>query len=207
MAKPVNTDYHLISSTVDAAVELGKVNPDGVISAFKVTGGGTYSNIIPHYFQLDKSGDVKTKGRRGGTIFRGGGTFTVKHGDQVGEDIPGVYIDSGNGDLILKSSGRVKIIGENVDIIATGAGKSGNVEINAPSRVIIDSKQAITMKSSADTVIMAGVSLFLEGRDSAYLSAKDAEVIDGATTIKGSTGLIPGLGTIEEIKRAIRELI
>ena len=41
MAKPVNTDYHLISSTVDAAVELGKVNPDGVISAFKVTGGGT----------------------------------------------------------------------------------------------------------------------------------------------------------------------
>ena len=207
MTKPVNKYYQKVAETPDASLKLGEVNDDGVISAFQVVANSDAAGAIPHYFQMDRTGDARDKGRQGGTIFSGGGSFQVVHGEYVAKGIPGVYIDSGNGDLILKSSGRVKIIGENVDIIATGAGKSGNVEINAPSRVIIDSKQAITMKSSADTVIMAGVSLFLEGRDSAYLSAKDAEVIDGATTIKGSTGLIPGLGTIEEIKRAIRELI
>jgi hypothetical protein len=47
----------------------------------------------------------------------------------------------------------------------------------------------------------------LEGQNSVYVCGKDVEVVDGATSFKGSTGIIPGIGTIEELKRAIRSLV
>ena len=118
--QPVNKDYHLISSTVDSSVEQGKVNGNGVVSAFKVRCGE--SAIKPHYFQMDRppldpQEDITTQRMRqrvGGSIFRGGGTFRIEHGDNVKGGTPndqdkerkgeiGVYIDSKNGDLILKS--------------------------------------------------------------------------------------------------------
>jgi hypothetical protein len=80
-------------------------------------------------------------------MLRGGGTFSVKHGDYVGDGIPGVYIDSGNGDLVLKSDGRIRIEAQDVDIIAEGSGKRGNVQINASTKILIDSKQSIAMNA------------------------------------------------------------
>ena len=196
--KPVNKDYNLISSTVDSSVEQGKVNANGVVSAFKVRCGE--SSIKPHYFQMDKTGSTEIKG---GTVFRGQGTFQIKHGDGL-ENVPGVFIDSGTGDLTLVSSGRVRIIGENIDLIATGADENGNIQINAPSKIQIHSKQTISIMSGAQMNVFSGAALFLEGQSNSYLMGLNVEAIDGATTFKGSTALIPGIGTLEEIKRAAR---
>ena len=198
--QPVNKDYHLISSTVDSSVEQGKVNGNGVVSAFKVRSGE--SSIKPHYFQMDKTGSVD-QGIKGGTIFRGQGTFQIKHGDGL-ENVPGVFIDSGTGDLTLVSSGRVRIIGENIDLIATGADKDGNIQINAPSKIQITSKQTISILANAQMTVFSGAALFLEGASNVYTASANVETIDGATTFKGSTALIPGIGTLEEIKRAAR---
>ena len=199
--QPVNKDYHLISSTVDSSVEQGKVNGNGVVSAFKVRSGE--SSIKPHYFQMDKTGSVD-QGIKGGTIFRGQGTFQVKHGDAVGDDVNGVYIDSGNGDLVLKSAGRIRIVAENIDLIATGADKDGNIQINAPSKIQIHSKQTISIMSGAQMNVFSGAALFLEGQSNSYLMGLNVEAIDGATTFKGPTALNPGLGNFEELKRAFR---
>ena len=196
--QPVNKDYHLISSTVDSSVEQGKVNSNGVVSAFKVRSGE--SSIKPHYFQMDKTGSTEIKG---GTIFRGQGAFQVKHGDACfGGN--GVYIDAANGDLILRSNKRIRIVGENIDLIATGADKDGNIQINAPSKIQINSKQTISIMSGAQMNVYSGAALFLEGQSNSYLMGLNVEAIDGATTFKGSTALIPGLGTFEELKRAFR---
>ena len=196
--QPVNKDYHLISSTVDSSVEQGKVNGNGVVSAFKVRSGE--SSIKPHYFQMDKTGSTEIKG---GTVFRGQGTFQIKHGDACSGG-NGVFIDSGAGDLTLISSARVRIIGENIDLIATGADKDGNININAPSKIQITSKQTISIMSGAQMTVYSGASLFLEGVSNAYVTGLNVELLDGATTFKGSTALIPGIGTLEEIKRAAR---
>ena len=196
--QPVNKDYHLISSTVDSSVEQGKVNANGVVSAFKVRCGE--SSIKPHYFQMDKTGSTEIKG---GTVFRGQGTFQIKHGDACSGG-QGVFIDAGAGDLTLISSARVRIIGENIDLIATGADENGNIQINAPSKIQINSKQTISIMSGAQMNVYSGAALFLEGQSNSYLMGLNVEAIDGATTFKGSTGLIPGLGTLEEIKRAAR---
>ena len=196
--KPVNKDYNLISSTVDSSVEQGKVNANGVVSAFKVRCGE--SSIKPHYFQMDKTGSTEIKG---GTVFRGQGTFQIKHGDACSGG-QGVFIDAGAGDLTLISSARVRIIGENIDLIATGADENGNIQINAPSKIQINSKQTISIMSGAQMTVYSGASLFLEGVSNAYVVGLNVELIDGATSFKGSTALIPGIGTLEEIKRAAR---
>jgi len=207
MAKPVNKYYHKISETPDAAVELGKINSDGINSAFKVTCSEEGGGIKPHYFQMDKSGDSLTKGRKGGTIARGGGSFQVRHGDYVAEGIPGVYIDSGNGDLVLISEGRIRIIAEDIDLIASGAAQNGNININASTKINVSSNGGIAMNATEDIVMVAQVGAWLEGQNSVYVCGKDVEVVDGATSFKGSTGIIPGIGTIEELKRAIRSLV
>ena len=202
MAKPVNKAYVKVSETVDSVVEQGKVNANGVVSAFKVRCGE--SSIKPHYFQMDKTGSVE-QGIKGGTIFRGQGTFQVKHGDAVGDDVNGVYIDSGNGDLVLISEGRIRVLAEDIDLIATGAAKNGNININASTKINISTNGGIAMNATEDIIIHAQVGAWLEGQNSVYVQGKDAEVVDGATSFKGSTGIIPNpFGTIEEMKRKAR---
>ena len=208
MAKPVNKYYKKLGETPDAVVELGKINADGVNSAFKVTCSEEGGGIKPHYFQMDKSGESLTKGRKGGTICRGGGTFQVKHGDYVADGVPGVYIDSGNGDLVLISDGRVRIFGSDIDLITTGAGKNGNININSNNNTYINAKGGVKIKASDDITIFSQLGTWLEGQNAVYVRGKDVEVVDGATTFKGSQKVIPtGLWTIEEAKAALRALL
>ncbi len=211
MAKPVNKAYHKIAETVDASVELGKVNQDGIISAFVVTSSGDGPLPTPHYFQMDKtgSGDQK-KMRKGGTIFTGPGTFQIDHGSNVKTPMPGVYIDSGTGDLVLRSDGDVRIEGKNIMIVSKGGGedpdKNGYVEINAPNKIQISSKGTAFFGAVDQISIFASAKCFIEGSSKLNLIGKDIEQVSGSTVIKGSTSL-GGLGTVEELKSAIRSLI
>ena len=211
MTKPVNKAYVKISETVDGAVELGKVNQDGIISAFVVTSSGDGALPTPHYFQMDKtgSGDQK-KMRKGGTIFTGPGTFQIDHGSNVKTPMPGVYIDSGTGDLVLRSDGDVRIEGKNIMIVSKGGGedpdKNGYVEINAPNKIQISSKGTAFFGAVDQISIFASAKCFIEGSSKLNLIGKDIEQVSGSTVIKGSTSL-GGLGTVEELKSAIRSLI
>ena len=216
MAKPVNEYYQRLGETPDALVELGKINDDGVKSGFKVTCAEENGQIKPHYLQLDNSGTL-VEGRKGGTIARGGGSFQVKHGDYVRDGIPGVYIDSGNGDLVLISEGRIRIIAENIDLIATGGDDSGNININSSGDTNIRAYGGIRVNATDNITIFSQLGAWLEGANSVYILGKDVEVVDGGTRDKGSQKVIPmGTGsddalsplhTIEEFKRSIRSLL
>ena len=162
MAKKVNKYYQKVAETPDATIQLGKINNDNVNSAFKVTCSEEGAQIAPHYFQMDKSGAIPQVGRKGGTILRGGGTFSVKHGDYVGDGIPGVYIDSGNGDLVLVSEGRIRIIAENIDLITTGAGKNGNININSNNNTYVNARGAINIRASGNVTIFSQLGAWLE---------------------------------------------
>ena len=214
MAKPVSEYYNRVKETPDALVELGKINEDGVKSGFKVTCNEDGGQIKPHYIQMDNSGEALTKGRKGGTICRGGGSFQVKHGDYVGDGIPGVYIDSGNGDIVLISDGRIRMVAENIDLITTGAGKNGNININSNNNTYVNARGAINIRASGNITIFSQLGAWLEGQNAVYVRGKDAEVVDGATTFKGSqkilpmgTGSLSPLHTLEEFKASVRALI
>ena len=211
MAKPINKKYHKIAETVDAAVETGKVNADGIISAFKVTSSADGPLPTPHTFQMDKTGGAdQKKFRKGGTIFTGPGSFQVAHGSNVKTPIPGVYIDSGTGDLVLRSDGDVRIEGKNVIIISNGGGeepdKNGYVEIDAPNKIQISSKGTAFLGAVDQLNVFCAAITFIEGSRKLNLLGTDIENTSGETVIKGSTSLaIPG--TFEELKNSLRSLL
>ena len=207
MAKTVNKYYQKVAETPDASLKLGEVNDDGVISAFQVVANSDAAGAIPHYFQMDRTGDAKDKGRQGGTIFSGGGSFQVVHGEYVAKGIPGVYIDSGSGDLVLASGGRIRIYAENIELIATGSGDNGNVQINGNGKVLISSKDTMTLEANKEMNLKCHKKLRIHGSTALKLVGGMIEAVDGATTIKGSTGILPGLGTLEEIRNTLESIL
>ena len=202
--KTTNHNYYCLKSTADSIVQMGVVNMDGIISAFKVTAATDHPD--PHYFQMDETGSSPTSPRKGGTIFRGPGAFQVRHGTGVQKEIPGVYIDSGNGDMILISQGRIRIIAEDIDLIASGGGgEHGVITVNANEKILANSKGAINVKAHADfqlhtskvgrVIGMGGLKLFGGANGPDFMSSDEV-----ALTSIGSKGAIPALKSVEEFK-------
>ena len=106
-------NYHTIRyGTAEGEIQFGHITQDNVLSAVLLRNGGS----LNHYISMDATGEPH---RKHGTICRSEGSFQVKAGDNVEDDVPGVYIEAKSGDLVLRApSGRVRIDGINVDIIA-----------------------------------------------------------------------------------------
>ena len=199
-----NPNYQCVASTADGQILLGDVNEDNVTSGITLRVGKTTSPV-PHYIQMDKDGDALTKGRKG-TICRSPGAFQVKAGDMCGDGIPGVYIDSGNGDLILRSDGRVRILAENIDLIASGADEAnGIVQINANSKVLIGSDD-VHIDSGNLTKIFSDKTTEVIGNSILNLFGSSIEQLDATAGFKGSTGFLPAPWTPREMREAINSL-
>ena len=199
-----NPNYQCVASTADGQILLGEVNEDNVTSGITLRVGKTTSPV-PHYIQMDKDGDALTKGRKG-TICRSPGAFQVKAGDMCGDGIPGVYIDSGNGDLILRSDGRVRILAENIDLIASGADEAnGIVQINANSIVLIGSDD-VHIDSGNLTKIFSDKTTEVIGNSILNLFGSSIEQLDATAGFKGSTGFLPAPWTPREMREAINSL-
>ena len=176
-------NYHTIRyGTAEGELQFGHISMDNVLSAVLLRNGGS----LNHYITLDATGEPH---RKHGTICRSPGSFQVKAGDNVEDDVPGVYIEAVSGDLVLKApSGRVRIEGINIDIIASGPdGQNGVVNINGNEKVIIKG-QTIDAASKVSTKIFSEKTVDMIGRGILNMYGGLVDVADGATTIKGSLG-------------------
>lgn len=207
MSENINYDYKRIG-TNDAEITFGEVDQMNIVSGLTMRVGTSSPDAIPHYFRMDKTGSAKDKGRRG-TIFECPGAFQVKAGHSVGKGIPGVYIDSQNGDLILKSSGRIRIQAKDIDIIAEGSGgENGVININANEKIIIDSKGSITVQSTVSTYIFSEKTVEVIGNSILNIYGGLTEILDGDSAIKGSRQFIPFLpATPREIIQAAKNFL
>lgn len=207
MSEKINYDYKRIG-TNDAEITFGEVDQNNVTSGVTMRVGTPGADGVPHYFRMDKDGDAIQKARRG-TIFECPGAFQVKSGYSVGEGIPGVYIDSQNGDLVLKSNGRIRIMAENIDLIAEGAdGENGVININANEKIIIDSKGSIAVQSTVSTYIFSEKTVEVIGNSILNIYGGLTEMFDGDSVKKGSrqfTTLIPS--SPREILQAIKNAL
>jgi hypothetical protein len=188
MAEKINYDYKRLG-TNDAEITFGEVDKNNITAGLTMRVGTSSPDGVPHYFRMDKDGNAKEKGRRG-TIFECPGSFEVKAGQSVGEGIPGVYIDAQNGDLVLKSKGRIRIQAENIDLIATGVpdegGENGVININASQQINIDSKGTLTIKSVVSTYVFSEKTVEVIGNSILNIYGGLIDAADGATKIKGS---------------------
>lgn len=181
MAKPENYNTKRFG-TNDAEIKFGHIHQDNNMAAFIVRSG--HDSL--HYITMDATGEPH---RKHGTICRSPGSFQIKAGDNVDKDIPGVYIDAVSGDLVLKSSsGRVRIEGVNVDIIATGGnGKNGNITLDSNEKIILDTK-IVDIKGTASCKIFSDNTVTIIGNAICDIYGGFVDIADGATKIKGSKG-------------------
>ena len=167
--------------TAEGELQFGHITMDNVLSGCLLRSGCS----LNHYITLDSSGEDH---RKHGTICRSPGSFQVEAGDNVTGDTPGVYICANSGDLVLKApSGRVIITGENVNIIASGAGgDNGVVNIEGNEKVLVKS-QIIDVSSKASTKIVSEKTVDIIGKAILDIYGGFVDVADGATSIKGSS--------------------
>ena len=167
--------------TAEGELQFGHITMDNVLSGCLLRSGSS----LNHYISLDSSGEEH---RKHGTICRSPGSFQVEAGENVTGDTPGVYINANSGDLVLKApSGRVIITGENVNIIASGAGgDNGVVNIEGNEKVLVKS-QIIDVSSKASTKIVSEKTVDIIGKAILDIYGGFVDVADGATSIKGSS--------------------
>ncbi len=176
-------NYHTIRyGTAEGEIQFGHITADNVLSAVLLRNGGS----LNHYISLDATGEPH---RKHGTICRSPGSFQVKAGDNVEDDVPGVYIEAKSGDLVLRApSGRVRIEGINIDIIASGPdGQNGVVNINGNEKVIVKS-QGIDISSKLTTKIFSEKTVDMIGKAILNMYGGLVDVADGATSVKPSLG-------------------
>ena len=127
--------------------------------------------------------------RKQGTICRSPGSFQIRAGDNVDKDVPGVYVEAVSGDLVLRApSGRVRIEGVNIDLIASGFdGQNGVITIDANEKVLVRA-QTIDISSKVSTRLFSEKTVELIGNGILNMYGGLIDVADGATSLIGSKG-------------------
>lgn len=164
-------------------IKFGHVTDDETISGILLRPGEDGGR---HYYSMDASGS-KEKGRKGGTMNVCPGSFQVKCGEDVKKETNAFYVECENGDAaIVVPNGRLRLIAENIDILATGAdGKNGVVAIEGNEKVVIKS-QIIEVNSKASTKIFSEKTTYVVGKAILDIYGGFIDCADGATKIKGS---------------------
>ena len=202
MAAKINYESYAISSN-DGQIVFGEVDKQNITAGILMRCGTAAADGIPHYIRMDKDGDATQKGRRG-TIAVCPGSFQVKAGEAVADGVPGVFIDAQNGDLVLKSNGRIRIIAQDIDLIARGGGERGNIQALANEKIILHSNGDLLANGDDSATFRSQNKTEIIGESILNMYGGLIEMFDGASTIKGSRSIIPFLpATPRELIQAI----
>ena len=166
-------------------LKFGHVTDDQTIAGVLLRAGEDGGR---HYYSMDTSGS-KEKGRKGGTMNVCPGSFQVKCGEDVKKETNAFYVECENGDAtIIVPNGRLRLIAENIDIIATGAnGKNGAVVIQGNEKIVAKA-QIIEINSKASTKLASEKTCYVVGKAILDIYGGLIDIADGATKIKGSKG-------------------
>lgn len=166
-------------------IRFGHIHDDDVLAGFMVRTGEDGGR---HYFQMDSSGKVE-EGRKGGTIFSSPGSHQIVCGKDVRKEIPAFFTYAENGDIVLHAEkGRIRIIAENIDLIATGAdGKNGTIFLDGNEKVIVKAP-IIDVRSTVSTKVFSEQTVDCIGKAILNIYGGLIDAADGATKVKGSKG-------------------
>lgn len=164
----------------DGEIKFGHIHDDGKISAFTVRSGYEAN----HYITMESEGEPH---RKHGTIARSTGSFQVKAGDNVPYGQPGVYFDAVSGDIVLNApNGRIRLIAENIDILASGGdNKNGVIILDANEKIVVKSP-IIDVRSTVSTKIFSEKTVELIGKGILNIYGGLIDAADGATKVNGS---------------------
>ena len=156
--------------TEHGRLSFGTIRKNNEISACMLQSGPDGGR---HYITLDETGD-KEKGMRGSTKAFCPGTLTIKSGKDIvnyekdskePNNIPAIWCEAENGDIIIKAShGKIRLEAEDVIINANGFdGKSGNIVLDSNDKITLKS-QVIDINASVSTKIFSDKTVEVIGK-------------------------------------------
>ena len=160
MTKKENFHPYYIG-TEHGRLSFGKIKKSNEISACMLQSGPDGGR---HYITLDETGN-KEEGMRGSTKSFCPGTLTVKTGKDIvnynkgskePNNIPAIFCEAENGDIIIKAAnGKIRLEAEDVIINANGFdGKSGNITLDSNDKITLKS-QVIDINGTVSTKIFS----------------------------------------------------
>ena len=170
MSKKENK-HPYVAGTEHGYISFGEVNTyANEIEACKLQSGPDGGR---HYITMQETGD-KEMGSKGSTSIVCPGTLTAltgkdivnyPEGSDTPRDIPAIYYEAENGDIVLTAPrGKIKIAAEAIELIAKGSdGRTGVVNINADDKIILDS-QIVDIQSKVSTKIFSEKTVDMIGK-------------------------------------------
>lgn len=182
MADKINYEQYRLG-TKDGEIKFGHLTADQQIDSVLIRNFKNYK----HYIEMCSTGKDH---RKNGTIIRSTGSTQIRAGDDVSKNIPGVYIEAVSGDLILRApSGKVRIEGIDIELTATGGTETtGNVNISANEKIILDAGQMVDIKSRVSTKIFSDGTVEVIGKSVLNMYGGMIDAADAASTSKSSKG-------------------
>lgn len=189
--------YCITTGTNDGSIRFGDLGMDGAKAGVMLRNGMPIAEST-HYMRMLSTGKFA-----GGTTNRCPGTYQIKCGNAPVDDVAFV-VHAVDGDIVIGApSGRVRIFGESIDLIAEGAGNKGNINIIASNTVTTDAKQ-IKSKASGSVVLASSGIFQISCSNVCYL---DASFIKGGTC--AAVTLPPALSNVgpTELIKTLKKIL
>ena len=192
MSKKENL-HPYVAGTEHGTLSFGKVNAEAnEISACLLESGPDGGR---HYVEMQETGS-KEDGSKGSTNIVCPGTLTALTGKDIvnypsgsntPRDIPAIFYEAENGDIVLTAPrGKIKIAAEAIEIIAKGSdGRTGVININADDKILLDA-QTIDIQSKVSTKVFSEKTVEVIGKGILNVYAGLADFADRSTTGKPS---------------------
>jgi hypothetical protein len=182
MADKINYDSYRLG-TKDGELQFGSITAGNEIDSILIRNTMNYR----HYIEMCRTGDGE---RKDGTILRSPGSCQIRAGDNAGKSAPGVYIEAVSGDLVLRApSGKVRIEGVDIELTANGYnGQTGNVNISANEKIILDAGQMVDIKAKVNVKITSEKTVDVIGKSVLNIFGGMIDAADGAAISKTSLG-------------------
>ncbi len=182
MADKINYDSYRLG-TKDGELQFGSITAGNEIDSILIRNTMNYR----HYIERCRTGDGE---RKDGTILRSPGSCQIRAGDNAGKSAPGVYIEAVSGDLVLRApSGKVRIEGVDIELTANGYnGQTGNVNISANEKIILDAGQMVDIKAKVNVKITSEKTVDVIGKAVLNIFGGMIDAADGAAISKTSLG-------------------
>ena len=186
------------AGTEHGYISFGEVNTySNEIDACKLQNGPDGGR---HYIRMQETGS-KENGSKGSTHIVCPGALTAltgkdivnyPEGSDTPRDLPAIYYEAENGDIILTAPrGKIKIAAEAIEIIAKGSdGRTGVININADDKILLDA-QTIDLQSKVSTKIFSEKTVEVIGKGILNVYAGLADFADRST--KGKPSKFPSI--------------
>jgi len=144
-----------VMQTINGALSFGRLSEKGdVTSSIDLT-----AKDGRHFIDLTENGT-----RKGWTTINAPGAVQISAGEDLKKEQDGIFFNSENGDIIIRArNGKLRIEALDIELVATGSGDEGFLEVRANNSIKFDSNNFTVNAKEALKMLTRGL-MTLDGK-------------------------------------------